>query len=175
MTDILVVCTGNVCRSPYIAEMLRSVLPEFTITSAGTNPLVGDVPGEHVIRALADRGVGGTGLGPARAITAKMVRRSRLTITATRAHRMYVTTLYRPAASRTFTLKELAHFLDPPPRENGIDGVVAQASLRAATYDDLERDEDLADPYGLLWPAYERMATEVDAALDVIVPALREK
>ncbi|HJQ42406.1 MAG TPA: hypothetical protein VJ831_04935 [Jatrophihabitantaceae bacterium] len=172
-TDILVVCTGNVCRSPYIAEMLRSALPEFSIASAGTSALVGAMPGEHVVRALAERGVDATGLVPARTITAKMVRKSRLIITATRAHRMYVTNLHRPAARRTFTLKELVHFLDPPPRENGIDGVVAQASLRAATYDDLERDEDLADPYGLLWPAYERMAAEVDAALAVIVPALR--
>ena len=167
------VCTGNVCRSPYIAEMLRSALPDLTVASAGTSALVGAMPSEHVLRALSERGVDGAGIVPATALTAKMIRKSRLIITATRAHRMYVTNLHRPAAQRTFTLKELVHFLDPPPREPGIDGVVAQASLRAATYDDLERDEDLADPYGLLWPAHERMAAEVDAALAVIVPALR--
>jgi protein-tyrosine phosphatase len=170
--DILVVCTGNVCRSPYIAEMLRASLPDLSVASAGSSALVGDLPGELVVKALADRGVDGSGLVPGRVLTGRMVRNARLIITATRAHRLFVTDLHPRAANRTFTLKELAHLLDPPPRENGIDGVVSQAALRATTFDELARDEDLSDPYGLLWPAYQRMADEVDAALGVIVPAL---
>lgn len=173
--DILVVCSGNVCRSPYIAAILRSSLPDLCIASAGTSALVGDLPGELVVKALADRGVDGNGLEPGRALTGRMARNARLIITATRAHRLFVSNLHRPAANRTFTLKELAHLLDPPPRENGIEGVVAQAALRATTFDDLARDEDLSDPYGLLWPAYQRMADEVDAALGVIIPALGER
>ena len=171
--DVLVVCTGNVCRSPYIAEMLRTALPDLTICSAGTSALVGTLPGELVVKALADHGSDAAGLEPAQRITAAMVKRARLIITATRAHRSAVIALDKRAADRTYTLKELAHFLDPPPRGSGIDGVLAQATLRAATFDDLDRDEDLADPYGKLWPAYQEMADEVDAALAVILPALR--
>jgi len=173
-SSILVVCTGNVCRSPYIAEMLRTALPELTIASAGTSALVGELPGELVVKALGDRGADGGGIVPAQSISPKMIRRSRLIITATRAHRSFVINLQRDAANRTYTLKELAHYLDPPPRGSGLDGLLAQAALRAATFDDKDRDEDLADPYGLLWPAYQRMADEVDAALALIVPALRE-
>lgn len=34
-TRILVLCTGNICRSPYGEAKLKSLLPDLTITSAG--------------------------------------------------------------------------------------------------------------------------------------------
>ena len=39
--SILVVCTGNICRSPIGERLLRQVLPEIKIDSAGTGALVG--------------------------------------------------------------------------------------------------------------------------------------
>ena len=39
--SILVVCTGNICRSPIGERYLRSVLPGKKIDSAGTGALVG--------------------------------------------------------------------------------------------------------------------------------------
>jgi len=38
---ILVVCTGNICRSPVAESLLKSRLPEKTVTSAGTMAMVG--------------------------------------------------------------------------------------------------------------------------------------
>lgn len=38
---ILIVCTGNICRSPVAAAMLQSRLPELTVSSAGLGALVG--------------------------------------------------------------------------------------------------------------------------------------
>ncbi len=50
---ILVVCTGNICRSPVAAAMLRQRLPGRDISSAGLGALVGsDV--EPRARALAE-------------------------------------------------------------------------------------------------------------------------
>ncbi|MCP6513951.1 protein tyrosine phosphatase, partial [Klebsiella pneumoniae] len=38
--SILVVCTGNICRSPIGERFLRRVLPEKKIDSAGTEALI---------------------------------------------------------------------------------------------------------------------------------------
>ncbi|WP_454538621.1 arsenate reductase/protein-tyrosine-phosphatase family protein, partial [Escherichia coli] len=38
--SILVVCTGNICRSPIGERYLRSLLPNKKIDSAGTSALV---------------------------------------------------------------------------------------------------------------------------------------
>jgi len=49
--SILVVCTGNICRSPLAERILRKSLPGKKIDSAGTNALVGhpaDSSAEHV-------------------------------------------------------------------------------------------------------------------------------
>ncbi|MDT4940078.1 MAG: Low molecular weight phosphotyrosine protein phosphatase, partial [Pseudonocardiales bacterium] len=34
--DVLVVCTGNMCRSPMIASMLSAAVPSLVVRSAGT-------------------------------------------------------------------------------------------------------------------------------------------
>ena len=39
--SILVVCVGNICRSPVGERLLRRALPELEVTSAGINALVG--------------------------------------------------------------------------------------------------------------------------------------
>lgn len=39
--SILVVCTGNICRSPIGERYLRSLLPDKKVDSAGTGALVG--------------------------------------------------------------------------------------------------------------------------------------
>ncbi|MCP5602776.1 protein tyrosine phosphatase, partial [Klebsiella pneumoniae] len=49
--SILVVCTGNICRSPLAERILRKSLPGKKIDSAGTNALVGhpaDSSAEHI-------------------------------------------------------------------------------------------------------------------------------
>ena len=39
--SILVVCVGNICRSPVGERLLRQLLPELEVTSAGIQALVG--------------------------------------------------------------------------------------------------------------------------------------
>jgi protein-tyrosine phosphatase len=173
-SDILLVCTGNVCRSPYIAAALRSARPELVIASAGTRALSGEPPTDLILRALADRGIPSSDLAVARTLTRSMVRGARLIVTATRLQRIHVVRLDRTARGRAFTLKELARVIDPASTERGVDAVVrcavATANVAAAT----DFDDDLDDPFGLEWPAYGRMAAEVDVALTALVPALKE-
>lgn len=144
--DLLFVCTGNICRSPtaelYAAHHLD---PErFRVHSAGTHGLDGWPIEPSAARRLADLGIGCDAFR-ARRLTAEMVERADLVLTATRVHRDQVVALVPDARGRTFTMRELARRVEGGP-ETG--------------------DDDVADPYGLGDAAY-------DQALDQIVAALR--
>lgn len=52
--SILVVCTGNICRSPIAERILRSLLPEKKIDSAGTGALI-DKPADHSAEKVASK------------------------------------------------------------------------------------------------------------------------
>jgi protein-tyrosine phosphatase len=173
-TDILAVCCGNICRTPYIAARLRVCLPGLTIASAGTTAVAGAPPDGHVMRALARHGITDyTDVG--RQLTRRLIADARLVITAARVHRMQVVAMDPQAAGKTFTLKELARVVGAGPPVRGLDALVACAARAAQLPDDTDYDDDLADPFGLDWPAYAKMAAEADAALAVLAPALTEE
>ncbi|MDG1644322.1 protein tyrosine phosphatase [Klebsiella huaxiensis] len=52
--SILVVCTGNICRSPIGERFLRNLLPNKKIDSAGTGALV-DYPADDSAIRIAER------------------------------------------------------------------------------------------------------------------------
>ncbi|HFP9247334.1 TPA: protein tyrosine phosphatase [Raoultella ornithinolytica] len=51
--SILVVCTGNICRSPIGERLLREAFPDKRIDSAGTSALVNHVADENAIKIAA--------------------------------------------------------------------------------------------------------------------------
>jgi protein-tyrosine phosphatase len=48
--SILIVCTGNICRSPIGERYLRKLLPDKKIDSAGTGALIGYAADESAIK-----------------------------------------------------------------------------------------------------------------------------
>lgn len=65
MTKILMVCLGNICRSPLAEGILKSKLPKdkFTIDSAGTaNYHVGSAPDRRAIKVAKENGLDISGL-----------------------------------------------------------------------------------------------------------------
>lgn len=169
--QILVVCTGNICRSPYICARLAAALPHLRVESAGTQALAGQAPAPQVVRALRAQGLD-VSTSRARQLTTRDVRQAALVVTASRVHRVRVEQLDPTAAARVFTLKELARVLTRAPADGALTDLVAAAAA-AAHAESIEHDDDLADPYGLEDAAYEQMFATADAALDVLVPALR--
>ncbi|OOE91671.1 protein tyrosine phosphatase [Salinivibrio sp. AR647] len=71
--NILVVCVGNICRSPTGERLLRAALPDKNIASAGIGALVGKPANERALRVAADHGVDLSG-HEARQLTASMCR-----------------------------------------------------------------------------------------------------
>ncbi|HBR1743697.1 TPA: protein tyrosine phosphatase [Klebsiella pneumoniae] len=55
--SILVVCTGNICRSPIGERFMRQLLPNKIIDSAGTGALVGHSADNSAIRIAEKHGV----------------------------------------------------------------------------------------------------------------------
>lgn len=56
-SSVLVVCVGNICRSPLGERALRQGLPGMTVTSAGLGAVVGSAADETAARVAAEAGV----------------------------------------------------------------------------------------------------------------------
>ncbi|MDE1098362.1 protein tyrosine phosphatase [Klebsiella pneumoniae] len=55
--SILVVCTGNICRSPIGERYLRNIMPDKIIDSAGTGALVGHDADISAVKIAAKHGI----------------------------------------------------------------------------------------------------------------------
>ncbi len=55
--SVLVVCVGNICRSPLGERLLRQALPDLEVTSAGINALVGKPADRTASKVAAAHGL----------------------------------------------------------------------------------------------------------------------
>ena len=52
--SILVICTGNICRSPIAERMLRNLLPNKKVDSAGINAMI-DYPADSTAIQISEK------------------------------------------------------------------------------------------------------------------------
>lgn len=57
MKSILVVCEGNICRSPMAQGLLAHALPGLQVDSAGLGALIGSPPDDIAVRLMRERGI----------------------------------------------------------------------------------------------------------------------
>lgn len=100
---ILVVCVGNICRSPTAEIMLRQHLPDATVSSAGLHALVGQPMDATAREVLEAHGLDG-GMHVARQFDARMLRDTDLILAMERAHVDAITRQAPQALGRTFLL-----------------------------------------------------------------------
>jgi protein-tyrosine phosphatase len=175
--DILLLCTGNICRSPMAEALLRHKLERAgvpaTVTSAGTWR-AGELAAAGSVNAMAARRLD---LAPHRSTLLDLaaVRRADLVIAMAREHVREVVVLDPPSLAKTFTLKELvrrAEALGPTdlPFDRWLvhvgQGRQARQMLGAS------RDDDVADPIGQADDVFVDTANELDRLIDRIVPYL---
>ena len=179
MTAVIVVCTGNVCRSPIAEGLLRratehrSVGAAITVSSAGTAGWEGSPATPEAVEAAAERGVDISGhvatrLRPGMAADADLV------LCMAGEHRDLIARDDPAAAGRTFTLKELVRLLEDGARAAATPAarIAAAARARVAAPGTPRPDEDIADPLGLPLDGYRAIASELDDWIERLVPAL---
>lgn len=177
---ILMVCTGNVCRSPYAAYILQALLTQSGITgvsvdSAGTRAQPGNPMAPRIRAALGRRGIDAGGFS-SKQVTRHLVERADLVLTAETAHRATVVRLEPTALGRVFTLRQFARLI---PAEGGLseasDGgpglaplVMACSAARGMGQPALGAEDDIEDPWGRSSLAYRRSMKAIDAAVGII-------
>jgi protein-tyrosine phosphatase len=175
---VLVVCVGNVCRSPLAERLLRRRTEgsDVEVSSAGVNALVGDPMDPLAAEELVRLG-GDPDDFAARQLTASMLTEADLVLTATRAIRSQVVALSPTALRRTFTLRELAAMLAEPPwpqdDEADLGVTLARATDWRSSVGLLGDDLDLPDPIGRSPKVHRQVADFVDEATSAIAPRLR--
>lgn len=149
---VLLICSGNTCRSPMAMVLLRRLWEEknpgweLEVDSAGTGALAGQPASPHAVTAMRQRGLD---LTAHRARTVhdlgeEALRGYDLILTMTRAHRDGLRTLYPALRDRIFTLGEYAG-----------------------------RDGDVPDPFGGPLAAYEMTAAALEESLRAVVERIR--
>jgi len=179
--DILLVCLGNVCRSPLAEHLLRRRLADLIggaisgvrVSSAGIRALVGE-PMNELSEAELRRLGGDPGHFRAHQLSATAANSADLVLTATRAVRSRVLEEAPRALKRTFTVREFAALLRSDVFgerrvQSTADLVTRAASWRGSVTVD---EYDIPDPIGRSAEVHREVADILDADCDVIARAV---
>jgi len=187
---ILIVCTGNICRSPFIERLLQRQLDErrpgaeraVLVRSAGTGALTGSAMDARAAAQLVAYGGDPAGFR-ARDLTSALIAESDLVLTATRAHRGQVAAMYPKVLRQVFTFRDFADLVA------GVDGLSArvrqmdsrawlrqvteQAAASRGLNPPLEPAQaDILDPFRREDEVFVTMAQQIVGSMPAIVRAL---
>ena len=200
MTDftVLMVCTGNICRSPLAEQLLRAQadaanLP-INVTSAGTGAMVGREMTTQAAELSAQYGALSTDHTPSQ-LTESIIAGADLILTATREHRASVVSMSPKAIRRTFTLTQFARLAPTlvalsSEQASLVEPLSAMVELVETPTDHLKSllthaavarslvsppenptDDDITDPYKQSQSVYDEVAAEIHAAVTTITRA----
>ncbi|MEO0112156.1 MAG: low molecular weight protein arginine phosphatase [candidate division WOR-3 bacterium] len=146
--NILIICTGNTCRSPMAKGILENYLKDYPvfIYSAGTTALKNSPPSSYAEKALKEIGIDISD-HRSRQVDEKMVVQADLILCAEKNHIYYLETFYPEYKDKIFLIKGY-------PNKNG---------------------EDLLDPIGLDYDVYLRVRDELMIALKNVAEDIKER
>ena len=114
---IVIVCTGNTCRSPMAEAMMRGMIAErlgcsaaeieqrgVTVMSAGVSATPGGCAAPEAVEIMRQRGLDIT-CHESQPLTEKLMRNADVILTLTGGHRQQIVRRWPEAAPRTFTMR----------------------------------------------------------------------
>jgi len=195
---ILIVCTGNICRSPFIERLLQLQLDEhrasfaqrIIVHSAGTGAVTGSAMDKRAAAQLLAHGGDPTGFR-ARDLTPDLIAEADLILTATRDHRGKVAVMYPKALRQVFTFCDFADLVGGV---NGLNTLVVQgdsvaqgdsrawvrqiteqAAARRGLNPPLELGQaDIVDPFRREDEVFVTMAQQAVGSMPAVVRALSQ-
>lgn len=189
MRTVLLVCTGNTCRSPMAEAMLKDMAARaglsIEVRSAGVGAIDGYPPSPHAARVLAQRKLPEAGLS--RALNGELVEWADLILAMTASHKQAIVQRHPDAVGKTYTLKEFAmqgdSRMDDVAEAERLYGEMQIRHAMGQRIDEADRerlmalqrdlpDFDIADPFGGSLGMYERSADEIHEALRRVVELL---
>lgn len=146
MFKVLMVCTGNICRSPMAAGMLRHYLPDdlrgrVEVASAGTHALHGHQAADHALEVMDQIGIDIHG-HRARQVTREIARGADLILTMEAAHSSMI---------------------------GGLLGWRQNKPRMISEFDPQTPTHDIADPYGGPVTAYEACVREIRPCIKGVI------
>jgi protein-tyrosine phosphatase len=188
VSSILVVCTGNICRSPMAEGLIRHHLAQrelegIDVSSAGVAGWQDSPATPEAIQAMTELDID-IASHLARRLDPSMIEPAGLVLAMASEHADVAARLVPESYDRTFTLKEFTRLLgeavwvaDLGPFEPGDDperrlraAVEAASALRGGR-DPLD-DEDIADPIGLGIDSYRATAWEIETYCSRMLDAI---
>ncbi len=119
ITRILVICVGNICRSPMAEGLLRQALPNHTVSSAGLGALAGNPADPTAVQLMQERGVDITA-HRARQVNGQLIAEADLVLVMELGHQRHLEQQYPLARGKIFRMCEKSKIDVADPYRQGL-------------------------------------------------------
>jgi protein-tyrosine phosphatase len=136
ISAILVLCIGNICRSPMAEGLLKRALPDKTVLSAGIGALAGHPADPFAVRIMQEQGID-ISAHRARSLAARMVSEADLILTMDLEQKRHVESHYVASKGKVFRIGEFKKYDVRDPYQRGIEDFRNAYRLIAEGVDDI--------------------------------------